>query len=52
MITLKSLVEQHGDERVAEVLGVTTAYIKRCLAPSAKSRVRTVKLVNAAKKLK
>jgi hypothetical protein len=49
---LKTLVDTYGADRVADVLGVTTAYIKRCLAPNATSRVRTVKLVNAAKKLK
>lgn len=51
-MNLKSLVDTYGADRVADAVGVSTAYIKRCLAPDAKSRVRTVKLVNAAKKLK
>jgi hypothetical protein len=46
---LKTLVEQHGAERVAVVLGMTERYVKRCLKSG--RGIRTVKLVNAEKKL-
>lgn len=47
---LKTLVDQHGAERVASALGMTVKYVKRCAAVN--SGIRTVKLVNAEKKLK
>lgn len=47
---LKTLVDQHGAERVADALGMTAKYIKRCVKTN--SGIRTVKLVNAANKLK
>ena len=48
---LKQLVEDHGEERVAELYGCKPSYIKRCLSPNSKSKVDRVKLVNVAKKL-
>lgn len=47
---LKQLVDQHGAERVADALGMTAKYVKRCVKTN--SGIRTVKLVNAASKLK
>lgn len=49
MATLNTLVEKHGAAAVANVLGMTERYVKRCVKSG--RGIRTVKLVNAERKL-
>lgn len=54
MTSLQELVDKHGVEKVAKALGMTELYIERCYRyqSNPRYRIKTVKLVNAANKLK
>lgn len=51
-MTLHELVDKHGIAKVAQTLGMKEQYIERCYRYPTRFRVKAVKLVNAANKLK